>query len=307
MGIRPFYYLREGISNLLKNKTNTAGSIFVMTFTFAILGVVFMIVMNINALVKDTQSTFDEITIFLVDELNSEGIDQMYDDLLSIKGVTSVIFEDKETAFNKWKEEDWEEDAHLLDGIGDSPLPNAFYIKVEDISVAKSVVAEIEKLNGVEGTKIEEIKYYRDEVQDMLTFGKFIAKMGLGVIVVLLILCFFVISNTIKIAVNSRHLEINIMKFVGAKNRFIRGPFIMEGILIGLISAVFSSVLIYFLYMYVVTSFGFDKVTAIDGSHIFSVVDPMQLMNTFVFIVLVLGIGIGTLGSISSTRKHLEV
>ncbi len=306
MGIRPFYYLREGISNLLKNKTNTAGSIFVMTFTFAILGVVFMIVMNINALVKDTQSTFDEITIFLSDELNSEGIDKMYDDLLSIAGVTSVVFEDKETAFNKWKEEDWEEEAHLLDGIGDSPLPNAFYVKVEDISVAKNVVSAIEKL-GVNSSKIEEIKYYREEVQDMLTFGKFIAKMGLGVIVVLLVLCFFVISNTIKIAVNSRHLEINIMKFVGAKNRFIRGPFIMEGILIGFISAVLSSILIYFLYMYVVTSFGFDKATAIDGSLIFSVVDPMQLMNTFVFIVLVLGIGIGTLGSIRSTRKHLEV
>ncbi len=302
MRIRPIYNLKEAILNLWKNKTNTVGSIFVMSFTFAILGIVFMIVMNVNMLIKQTQSTLDEIIVFIEDDVTSEEIDSMYTDLQNIKGVNSVVFEDKETAFEKWKEEDFGEDAHLLDGIGESPLPNAFYIKIHDISMANDVVENIEKIDG-----IEDIKYYREEVESMITFGKVVAKIGLGVIAILLILCFFVVSNTIKIAVNSRSLEINIMKFVGAKNHFIRGPFIIEGMLIGIISSLFSSGIVYILYKYVIDSFAFDSYTMIDGSKLFTVVDPMYLIENFVFIVVVLGLGIGTLGSIRSTRKHLKV
>lgn len=302
MRIKPFFYLKEAILNLWKNRTNTAGSVLIMSFTFAILGIVFMVVMNINALIKNTQSSFDEITLFLVDELEVAKIETMLGDLKKIDGVKDVVFEDKEEAFRKWKEDDWGEEAYILEGIGESPLPNAFHIRITDISVAGKVVEELKKFEGV-----EDIKYYKEEVRNMLVLGKIVAKIGLGIIAVLLVLCFFVISNTIKIAVNSRHKEINIMKYVGAKNRFIRGPFIMEGLLIGLISSIFSSLIVYFLYRYVISSFGFDKVTIIDGGILFSAVDPAQLMNTFVFIVLVLGLGIGCLGSISSTRKHLKV
>ncbi len=302
MRIRPLYNLKEAILNLWKNKTNTVGSIFVMSFTFAILGIVFMIVMNVNVLIKQTQSTLDEIIIFIEDDVKASEIDSMYTDLQNIGGVTSVVFEDKEAAFEKWKQEDFGEDAHLLDGIGNSPLPNAFYIKIKDISMANEVVDDIKELEGV-----EDIKYYREEVESMITFGEVVAKIGLGVIAILLILCFFVISNTIKIAVNSRSLEINIMKFVGAKNHFIRGPFIIEGMLIGIISSLFSSGIVYVLYKYVIDSFAFDSYTMIDGSRLFTVVDPMYLIENFVFIVVVLGLGIGSLGSIRSTRKHLKV
>ncbi len=302
MRIRPIYNLKEAILNLWKNKTNTVGSIFVMSFTFAILGIVFMIVMNINVLIKQTQSTFDEIIIFIEDDVKAKQIDTMYTDLQKIQGVKSVVFEDKETAFEKWKAEDFGEDAHLLDGIGDSPLPNAFYITIKDINMANQVVENIRKLEG-----IEDIKYYREEVESMISFGKVVAKIGLGVIAILLILCFFVISNTIKIAVNSRSLEINIMKFVGAKNHIIRGPFIIEGMLIGIISSLFSSGIVYFLYKYVIDSFAIDSYKMIDGSNLFTVVDPMYLIENFVFIVVVLGLGIGSLGSIRSTRKHLKV
>ncbi len=302
MRIKPLYNLKQAILNLWKNPTNTLGSILIMSFTFAILGIVFIIVMNVNALVKETQSTFDKIAIFLQDEIKYSEIQEMYEELKSIDGVKNVRYEDKEVGFKRWKEEEWAEDAYLLEGIGDSPLPNAFYITLEDISYTEDVAGIINTFNGIEG-----IRYYREEIETMLVFSRVVAQVGLGVIAVLLVLCFFVLSNTIKIAVNSRHLEINIMKFVGAKNGFIRGPFIVEGMLIGLFSAIFSSAIVYFLYRYIVWSFGFDRLTMIDGSVVFSVIEPSQLMNSFVFIVAVLGIGIGMLGSISSTRKHLKV
>lgn len=154
---------------------------------------------------------------------------------------------------------------------------------------------------------IEEIKYYRDEVEKMLTFSRVVAQIGFGVIMVLLVLSFFVVTNTIKIAVNSRQVEINIMKYVGARNSYIRGPFIIEGVLIGTISAFLSSVIVFVIYKYVLWSFGLDSTVVLDGMTSFRALDAKDLIFDFAFIATVLGIGIGAMGAISSTRKHLQV
>lgn len=299
--VRPLYNLKIALVNLLKNGTNTIGSILIMSFTFAILGIVFMIVLNVNSMVKDAQSNFDEIGIFLREDTKPASIQTMYDDLNNIIGVKTVKYVNKDIAFERWKKE-WGDDAYLLEGIGESPLPNAFYLSLSDISYTKSV-AEI--VNAYEG--IEEVKYYRDEVEKMLTFSKIVAQIGFGVITVLLVLCFFVVSNTVKIAVNSRQTEINIMKYVGANNFFIRGPFIVEGILIGTFSAIISSFIVFLLYKYVLWSFGLDTAFTMEGGLFFSPINAGKIIADFGFIALVLGIGIGALGSITSTRKHLKV
>ncbi len=301
MRFRPFYNIKVALVNLWKNGSNTLGSLFIMSFTFAIFGIVFIIVLNVNSLVKDAQENFEEIGIFLQDDISAASAQQMYDDLKNIVGVKTVKYVNKDVAFERWKEE-WGEDAYLLEGIGDSPLPNAFYISLSDISYTKSVADIVNQYEG-----IEEVKYYRDEVEKMLTFSRIVAQIGFGVIAVLLILCFFVISNTIKIAVNSRRVEINIMKYVGARNSFVRGPFIVEGVLIGSISALISTAIVLGLYEYVLWSFGLDNVMSMEGTLMFSPMDPARIIADFGFIALVLGAGIGALASITSTRKHLKV
>lgn len=301
MHFRPIYNIKAAFLNLKRNPTNTLGSILIMSFTFAILGIVFFIVLNINQLVKEAQGNFDEIGVFLRDDAKPSSIQTMYDDFKNIVGVSKVRYENKDIAFKRWKQE-WGDDAYLLEGIGESPLPNAFYITLKDISYTGSVAEIIDKYEG-----IEDIKYYREEVEKMLTISKVVAQIGMGVISVLLVLSFFVVTNTVKIAVNSRQVEINIMKYVGAKNLFIRVPFIIEGVLIGLISAILSSIIVYVVYKYVLWSFGLDSSSVIEGGIIFSALDAKDLILDFTFIATVLGIGIGAMGSISSTRKHLQV
>lgn len=301
MRFRPINNIKTAFLNLWRNATNTLGSILIMSFTFAILGIVFIIVLNINQVVKEAQGSFDEIGVFLRDDARPSSIQTMYDDFKNIVGVSNVRYENKDVAFKRWKEE-WGEDAYLLEGIGDSPLPNAFYITLKDISFTSSVADIISKYEG-----IEDIKYYREEVEKMLTISRVVAQIGFGVISVLLVLSFFVVTNTIKIAVNSRHVEINIMKYVGAKNSYIRIPFIIEGVLIGAMSALLSSLIVFTVYKYVLWSFGLDTTSIIEGGIIFSALDPMDLIFDFTFIATVLGIGIGALGAISSTRKHLQV
>lgn len=299
---RIYNHFKDAFSSLVKNHTNTIGSIFIMSFTFAILGIVFIIVMNANHQVKESETTFQTIKVFLEDGLSSKEINKMYESLKEIKGVDFVSYESKEEAYRKWKEEEWKDDVYLLDGITESPLPNAFNIEIKDLKYSKYISNELKKYKG-----IETVKFYEDVIDKMLLISKIIEQIGFGVILVLLILCFFVISNTIKIAVNSRQVEINIMKYVGAKNSYIRWPFIIEGVLIGCISALISTALVYGIYSYVLDAFGVSvSKTAADIMAI-KAVAPDELISHFLYIVTVLGIGVGALGSISSTRKHLRV
>ncbi len=298
MRIRPFYHLKQAFVNLWRNKTNSLGSIFIMSFTFAILGIVFTIVVNVNSIVIESQKDFQEITVYLEDDLENAYMQQTYDKIKSIVGVTSVKYISKDKAFEDWKE-DWKENAYLLEDITESPLPNSFVITLKDLSYTKSVV---EIISGFKG--IYKIKYYKDVIDKLILISKVIAQIGFAIIIVLLILSFFVIANTVVIAVNSRRVEINIMKYVGAKNFFVRMPFIIEGILIGIMSATVSTAIVYFTYDYVVLKLSqqfLGYVTFLQA------IPAKDLIGDFAYIVAILGAGVGMLGAIASTRKHLNV
>ncbi len=299
MRIRPIYNVKQAIINLWRNGTNSLGSIFIMTFTFAILGIVFSLVLNINNIVQNVHDEYEEIVVYLDEDLGSDQISKTYEDIKSIVGVTNVKYITKDAAFEKMKSE-WGEDAYLLEDITESPLTDEFVIRLKDLSYTKSVVEIIQTFKG-----IEKVKYYKDVIDKLILVSKVIGQIGLAIIVVLLLLCFFVISNAVNIAVNSRRVEINIMKFVGAKNHFIRVPFIIEGVLIGLISALVSSVVVYFAYSYMIVDISEQFL-----GYVQFLEDPLPveaIIKHFIYIVSVLGVGLGTLGAIRSTGKHLKV
>ncbi len=296
--IRPLYHSKQAFVNLWRNKTNSLGSIFIMAFAFAILGIVFTIVVNVNNIVIESQTDFQEIIVYLEDDLSNAYMQQTYDEIKSIVGVTGVQFVSKDKAFEDLKA-DWKEDAYLLEDITESPLPNSFVITLKDLSYTKSVVDIISGFKG-----IYKVKYYKDVVDKLILISEVIAQIGFAIILVLLVLCFFIIANTIVIAVNSRRVEINIMKFVGAKNFFIRMPFIIEGVIIGLISAAVSTVIVYFTYGYVVLNLS----NQFKGYVAFLEAIPADnIIVDFAYLVAVLGIGVGMLGAITSTSKHLNV
>ena len=214
-----------------------------------------------------------------------------------IEGVSDVIYESKEEALEKFKES-WGEEGYLLDGLEKNTLPNSYIIRMDNLELADSIVKDLEPLKG-----IDEVKYYKEIVDGLLKAAKFVRAIGLTIILILILVAIFIISNTIKLTLSSRRQEIGIMKNVWATNWFIRWPFLVEGVLLGLIGSIVSIVVVYYGYQY-----AFNAITSrfylMLSTYMVSVDD---MMKKTVYIFAVLGVGVGALGSIFSLRRHLKV
>jgi len=275
----------------------SVASISSVAATLVILGIIFILITNINSLTDSVKIQFDSVQVYLEEGLETEQIEAIGNDVLSIVGVKEIVFESKTDALNNMKDS-WEENAYLLDGLEENPLPNSYIVVLKGLVYSEHVVEELIKIKG-----IEEVKYYQDVINKLLNVTRFIRSLGLAIIVILIAVSTFIITNTIKLAVNSRSREINIMKYVGATNWFIRWPFLLEGTLLGLMGALVASGLIFIAYKYTYELFT-SQFYVIIAAHIVSV---DAVMKDLIFIFCVLGAGIGALGSISALRRHLNV
>lgn len=291
------YIFRQGLTGLWRNRTMSIASIGTVAATLVILGLVITLVLNISNLADLAQMQFDEIQVYLKDDLFIVEIDNIGKQIKMIEGVSEVIYESREEALEKFKES-WGEEGYLLDGLEKNTLPNSYIIRMDNLELADSIVKDLEPLKG-----IDEIKYYKEIVDELLKAAKFVRTIGMTVILILILVAIFIISNTIKLTLNSRRQEIGIMKNVGATNWFIRWPFLFEGVLLGLIGSIISIVVVYYGYQY-----AFNAITSrfylMLSTYIVSVDD---MMKKTVYIFAVLGVGVGALGSIFSLRRHLKV
>jgi cell division transport system permease protein len=280
-----------------RNRTMGLASVGSITAVLVILGMVLIIVLSINNVVIETKNKFDEIQVFLDDNADEEQLTKIENRIKETDGVNSVVFQSKEQALNIMKKE-WGDEGYLLEGLEENPLPNSYVIQLKDIKYADNVVDKIKGMSG-----IEEIKYYKDIIDKMLTVSRYIKIGGIAIIAILMFISVFIISNTIKITVAARRREISIMKYVGATNGYIRGPFIIEGILLGVVGAGLSILIVNFGYKYLF------KVINERLYIIFTVylVSPYVLFQDIVIIFLAIGIGIGVLGSLLSLKRFLDV
>lgn len=263
-----------------------------------ILGIILILILSINNFVYDTTSKFDTIQIFLEDDLSEDALTEIEDKVKKNEGVVSIMFQSKSQALDQFKK-DFGDDAYLLDGLEENnPLPNSYIIQLEGIKDAENVVNLLKTLDG-----IEKVKYDKDVIDKLITIADYIRFGGVIVIAVLVFVSVFLISNTIKLTVASRRREINIMKYVGATNNYIRGPFIIEGVMFGLLGAVISIFMVYYGYEYF-----FDLVN--DRLYtLFSVflVAPKMIFTDIAIMFSAIGIGIGALGSLVSLKRFLNV
>ncbi len=280
-----------------RNRGMGLASVTSISAVLMILGVVLILVLSINNAVLDTKLKFDEIEVFLDDDLSSEALDNIEESVKANPGVISIIFRSKEQALEIMKD-DWAEEGYLLDGLEENPLPDSYIIKVNDIVLADKLVNNVKALDG-----IEEVKYYKDVIDKLLIFAGYIQFAGIVIIGILVFVSIFIISNTIKVAVSSRRREINIMKYVGATNGYIRGPFIMEGVMFGFLGAIISIGLVYYGYDYFYKSMN-AKLYAL---FTFYLVDPKIIFIDIAIIFLTIGAGIGALGSMISLKRFLNV
>jgi len=212
-------------------------------------------------------------------------------------GVLSVVYQSKDYALNKMKE-DWGEDGDLLDGFTENPLPNTYVIQLEDITYSEEVLVSIENIYG-----IEEIKYYKEAIDMLINTSNYVQIIGTALIVVLLLISIFIIQNTIKITVASRRTEIRLMQYIGASNGYVRGPFILEGLLLGLLGSIIATIVVLNAYDYLV-GYGNQKLAPLLS---FNFIPATSISTDILIIFVTIGIGIGILGSIVSLKKFLNV
>src|SRR5699024_9356754 len=242
-----------------------------------------------------------EIEVYLQDDVTDENMNLIEEKVNENEGISSITFRSKNEALELMRD-DWEDNAYLLDGLEEeNTLPNSYIIQLEDIKYADQVVHVLNDMDG-----IEKIDYHKEIIDKLAVFSNYIRVGGIALIAALIFVSIFIISNTIKLTVSARKREINIMKYVGATNGYIKGPFIMEGILFGLLGAVISIVVVYFGYEYFFNTVS-QKVYAFFTIFTMGLVPPAAILNDIVIIFIAIGTGIGALGSLVSMRRYLNV
>lgn len=292
------YLIGEGFRNTFKNKKSTFSAMLVMCISMLIFGIFFILGENINHImgtVEDAQA----IQVFIVGGTSDEDIATLGEQIKQINGVDSnkVSFLSSEEGFEQWVEK-YGDQAYLFEPYKDT-VTDSYVINFLDLKLAKDVEAQINELENV-----KKITSANETMEKLKAITDWIRIITIIILVGLVIGAIFIISNTIKLTVYARRKEISIMKYVGATNSFIRWPFIVEGIIIGIISACISILIVGGTYKIIATKLLASTVIQNLGITLVSFGD---MFNMIIVIYLLLGIGIGVLGSAMSMRKYLEV
>ncbi|MST50902.1 permease-like cell division protein FtsX [Hornefia butyriciproducens] len=294
--IRLFYNIKQAILQIGRNKGMALASIFAITAMMLILGMFFVIVVNVNLFTEMVKQDYDTVEVYLMDSTDTKQAQTIMDTLENINGVNKVQYRTKDQALEILKER-WGESGYLLDSLGDNPLPNSVLVKVDNLSAANRVNSAAGKIAGVESTK-----YYKETVDKLTRVTNFMAIAAMVIMLFLIIVSIVVVANTIRLTVFARAREISIMKYVGATNWFVRGPFLVEGIIIGAVSSLIAAGVTYLFYGRIVDAIGVKVMTILSSP----LVPAGYLASNLVIIFLALGVGIGSTGSIISMRKFLD-
>ena len=261
-----------------------------------ILGVFFVITVNVNLFTEMVKSDYDQVEVFLKDSTSDVEAQQIMDEVERHDHVKQVEYRTKEDALKILKKR-WGESSYLLDSLGQNPLPNSVLITVESLESAGEVTDFVSGFDG-----IEDIKYYKETVEKLTKVTGFLQLAALVVMVFLVVVSVVVVSNTIKLTVFARAREISIMKYIGATNWFIRGPFLVEGIIIGIFASLVSAGITFLLYSKVVELIGTQVMTILSSP----LVPAGYLAVNLICIFLAMGVSIGACGSIISMRRFLD-
>lgn len=288
------YLMGEGIKNLFKNKKSTMSSLMTMCATMLIFGLFFVIGENINAFVANVAEA-QEIRVIIKNEATEEQIEEIGKELYEIEGVRNVEFISKEAAFEYMKEQMGEE---LLEGR-EEIFPVSYDVTLTDLEMNEEVQESIMQLEN-----IKEIKSANQVISQIINLANGVRIVTAGILILLIVISVGIISNTIKLTVYARRKEISIMKYVGATNSFIRWPFLVEGIVIGIIAGLISIALIWGVYTFLADWLATTSFLEMAN---WKLLEFKNMFNIILIVYLGLGMGIGVLGSGLSMRKYLDV
>ena len=291
------YFLSEGFRNVFKNKKSTFSCLGVMCATMLIFGLFFTIGRNITHVVKDLEGE-QGMQVFMAYDATDEQIEKLKDELNQIEGINTVTYVSKEDAYNIMKKRLGKNDK-ALNGFTPDMFSVSYMVTLTELSMNNQVYDSIKSLDTV-----RDILNKRDTIETLSKVGHTIQIVTFSMFAILILISLFIISNTIKLTVHARRKEISIMKYVGATNGFIRTPFMIEGIIIGLVSGLISILVVGGGYNYItshlVNTSTWQKLSV-------SLLSFSDLIGQIVLVYMLLGVGIGIIGSSISMRKYLDV
>ena len=290
------YLIGEGIRNLFKNKKSTMSSLMIMCATMLVFGLFFVIGENINAFVSNVAEA-QEIRVNLKINATESEIEEVGNEILAIEGVRNAEFVSKDDAIK------YMEDLLGSDAVAEykerNIFPVAYNVTLTDLSVNYEVQNEIKQI-----PQVDDIVSSNQLIAQILRLAKGVKYVTAAILALLIVISISIISNTIKLTVHARRKEISIMKYVGATNSFIRWPFLVEGIIIGVIAGLLSVGIVGLVYTGIANQI--SSTDFLETVH-WKLLDFKDMFNLILVLYLGLGIGIGAIGSGISMRKYLEV
>lgn len=291
------YLLGEGFRNVFHNKKSSGASLAIMCATMLIFGLFFMIIENLNNAVE-TLETQQGIQVFIQKTATDAQMEQIGEQIQAIDGVNKVTFVSKEDALNQTKEKLKDKQALIAGWDESNPFKASYLVTLTDLKLSSQVQDEIKKIDNIDSIQS------RDEtINGLVAIANGVRIVSAVILTLLVLISIFIIGNTIKLTVHARRKEISIMKYVGATDSFIRWPFVIEGIIIGIVAALLSILVLGIAYS-LITNAAANSIISTMGIKLLSFTDMTTLL---VIVYMVLGIGIGALGSFISMRKYLQV
>lgn len=293
--------MKQGVKNIGRNKMFSLASVATMSACIFVFGLFFAIVMNFSYIVHKAEEGV-AITIFFEEDATETEVSNIKTELEKRDDVKEINYISGDEAWEKFKDDYFGENSDAAEGFAnDNPLANSdnYEVFMSKVASQKDLVEFAEGLPGV-----REVKKSDMVAKTLMSVNKLVAYISIAIIAILLAVSIFLISNTVTMGITVRREEIAIMKYIGAKDGFVRAPFIIEGVLIGLVGAIIPLILLYFMYnkaiFYILEKFSLLN-------NILDFLPVTQVYQTLLPVGLVLGIGIGFLGSFFTIRKHLRV
>ncbi|WP_055069364.1 permease-like cell division protein FtsX [Clostridium massiliamazoniense] len=293
------YFISDAFKSLKRNATISIASALTVLTTLVVFGAFLLTALNVSVGVQDVQSKV-QLKVFLQENVTQEEQTNIENTIKAVPGVKSVTYESKAQALENFKNQ-LSNSQEILQGYTESnnPLPASYVVDLTEPTAADAVIKAV-KPNGKLMAGVNDVGNDQEVVNAITSFANTVRWVGLILFVVLIGVSLFLIMNTIKITVYSRRREIGIMKFVGATDWFIRWPFIIEGIVIGLVGSIISILVIYGIYSWLYSSF-------LASIYTMKFISPFYVLTTMSWQFVIAGVIIGAVGSIIALRKFLDV
>ncbi len=291
--------IKEAFQGIARNKGMSLLSVISIMAVLVLFGVVVLLILNMTGLVNETEKKVDKVVVYLTDDASEEAIQDIISKAESTGYVKDVSFTSKEQAWEDFSENmELSNDAYFLEGMEENPLPASLTLQLSNIKQAKAVANSLQNMPGV-----YQVDYLNELIGKIVQMNDWVRILGVVIVAILLIIAIVLIHNTIKSTIANRSQEIQIMKYIGASNGYIRRPLLIEGLVFGVVAGALALVLVYLGYKGMFGMFD-EKLNVLMG---LKLIRPEDMLQDMAIMFLCIGVGVGLIGSSLSLKRFLNV